>query len=113
MLNKPVEELTAQEKTEILHAARLISGSQPQKKRMKTSKKMLVIFMIWSLLIQTYVMLMIAQLQDTTSLSIIAGVAFVEVIAFYISYLRYQYGINMKSMEMNYDPNYDENKGVY
>jgi hypothetical protein len=56
---------------------------------------------------------MIAQLQDTTSLSIITGVVFVEVVGAYIAYLRYQYGINIKSMEMDYDPNYDEHKGVY
>ena len=80
---------------------------------MQTSKKFLWIFVIWALLIQTYVMWMIVQLQDTTSLSIITGVVFVEVVGAYIAYLRYQYGINMKSMEMNFDPDYDENKGVY
>jgi hypothetical protein len=56
---------------------------------------------------------MIAQLQDTTSLSIITGVVFVEVVGAYIAYLRYQYGINIKSMEMNFDPDYNEHKGVY
>ena len=86
---------------------------QAKKKRMQTSKKFLWIFVIWALLIQTYVMWMIVQLQDTTSLSIITGVVFVEVVGAYIAYLRYQYGINMKSMEMNFDPDYDENKGVY
>ena len=88
-------------------------ADKAKKKRMQTSKKFLWIFVIWALLIQTYVMWMIVQLQDTTSLSIITGVVFVEVVGAYIAYLRYQYGINMKSMEMNFDPDYDENKGVY
>jgi hypothetical protein len=86
---------------------------KPKKKRMQTSKKFLWIFVIWALIVQSYVMYMIAQLQDTTSLSIITGVVFVEVVGAYIAYLRYQYGINIKSMEMNFDPDYNEHKGVY
>jgi len=112
MIDKKLSDMTLEEKTELMHMAQEL-GYKPQKRKMKTSKKLLYIFLTWVILIQAYVLYMIVQLQDTVSLSIVAGVAFVEAIALYVGYLRYNYGINLKSMEMNYDPNYDDNKGVY
>ena len=111
-MSRQINDLTPSEKKEILELAQQM-GYKQQKRKMKTSKKTLWFFLIWALLIQTYVMVMIVELKDTASLAIITGVVFVEVVAAYLGYLRYSYGINMKSMELNYDPNYDENKGVY
>lgn len=84
-----------------------------KKKRMKESKKLVRALLIWTLVMQTYVMLMIGWLRDTQSLAIITGVVFLQATAAYLGYLRYNYGINLKAMEEHFDPNYDENKGVY
>lgn len=83
------------------------------KKRLNTSKLGFLLLSIWAMGIQTYVMIMIAKLHDTTSLAIITGVVFGEVIAFYLGYLKYSKDINLMHMEKNYIPNYDDQEEDY
>ena len=112
MVGKKAVDLTLEEKHEIMELAKEL-GYKPKKRRMKTSRKLLYIFAAWGLILQLYVLVMVWMLRDTMSLGIITGVAFAEMVVIYLGYLRYQYGINLKSMEMNYDPHYDDNQGVY
>lgn len=111
MIDKKVKELSLEEKQEIMEYAKQL-GYKPKKRKMQTSKKFLWIFVMWALFIQTYVMVMIVALRDTMSLSIITGVVFIEAVGAYFGYLKYNYGINIKAMEENFDPNYDDNHGV-
>jgi len=111
-MEKKLADISPEEKTEIINLAKQM-GYKSAKRKMKTSKKLLYIYFSWVLVIQTYVLFMVAKLQDTVSLAIITGAVFTEAVILYVGYLRYQYGINLKSMEINYDPNYDENRGVY
>lgn len=83
------------------------------KKKMKSVKKAFWSLIIWALIMQTYVMVMIAKLQDTGSLMVVAGIVFGEIIAFFIGYLNYSLKIDIKSMDMNFNPNYDDEKGKY
>ena len=83
-----------------------------KKRRMKTANKGLFFLIIWALIIQSYVMIMIAKLGDTTSLSILAGTAFTEAFGAYLAWLKYKEKINLKHMEKNYNPNYDEEEGL-
>lgn len=87
--------------------------NRKKRKRMTTSKKGFLLLTVWAMAIQTYVMIMIVKLQDTTSLAIITGVVFGEIIAFYLGYLKYSRDINLVHMDKNYNPNYDEENGLY
>lgn len=112
MINKKIEDFTLEEKLEVVDYAKQL-GYKPKKRRMKDSKKLLRALLIWTLFMQSYVMVMIVRLHDTQSLAIITGVVFLQATAAYLGYLKYNYGINIKAMEQNFDPNYDENNGVY
>lgn len=83
------------------------------KKRMKTGKKVLAAaFALCSILI-IFTMIMICMDKDTTSLSILAtaGVGILPVM--YGIYDNFNTKINLKHMEKNYNPNYDEERGIY
>lgn len=82
--------------------------STKKKRKINTSKRGFILLTIWAMAIQTYVMIMIVKLQDTTSLAIITGVVFGEIIAFYLGYLKYSRDINLAHMDKNYIKNYDE-----
>lgn len=90
-----------------------LTNNRKKRKRMKTNKKAFLLLTIWAMIIQTYVMVMIVRLKDTMSLSIITGVVFGEIIAFYLGYLKYSEKIDIKSMDMNFNPNYDEENNIY
>ena len=84
--------------------------STKKKRKVNTSKRGFILLTIWAMAIQTYVMIMIVKLQDTTSLAIITGVVFGEIIAFYLGYLKYSRDINLAHMDKNYIENYDEER---
>lgn len=84
-----------------------------KKKRMKTSKKVLLIAFTICILLIIFTMGMIVLGRDTHSLSILAtaGVGILP-----IMYGIYQAGStkeNLKHMEKDYNPNYDEERGIY
>ncbi len=87
--------------------------TKKKRKRLNTSKLGFLLLTIWAMTVQTYVMIMIVKLHDTTSLAIITGVVFGEIIAFYLGYLKYSKDINLMHMEKNYIPNYDEQEEDY
>ena len=90
-----------------------VDGLKKKKKRMSSNKKALFLaFAICAVLI-VFTMLMIATGRDTGSLSILAtaGVGILPI--FYGIYNKAETKINLKHMEENYNPNYDEEKGIY
>lgn len=84
-----------------------------RKKKMKSVKKAMWFILIWALIIQLYVMFMIARLGDTMSLAILAGTVFTEAFAAFLAYLSYKTKINLKNMEMNFIPDYDDKNNLY
>lgn len=88
-------------------------AKKKKKKRLNTSKLGFLLLSIWAMAVQTYVMIMIVKLHDTTSLAIITGVVFGEIIAFYLGYLKYSRDINLAHMDKNYIPNYDSQEEDY
>lgn len=90
-----------------------LQSKDKKKRRMKFEKKSLIgVFFLCGILI-AFTMWMIFQGKDTTSLTILAG-AGVGCIAFvYERYEKYSNQINLKHMDMNYIPDYDERKGIY
>lgn len=84
-----------------------------KKRKMKSIKKAYWFLTVWALLMQSYVLIMIVKLQDTMSLSIVAGVVFGELVAFYLGYLKYSRDIDLKHMDKNYRPDYDNEEGKY
>ena len=83
------------------------------KKKMKTNKKFFIWLTLWAMLMQTYVLVMIIHLKDPMTLSIVAGVVFGEVVLFFLGFLKYTLNIDLKHMDKNYNPNYDEENNLY
>lgn len=83
------------------------------RKRMKSGKKALFLAFGICIVLIIFVMAMIFLGKDTSSLQILAtaGVGILPVM--YGIYENYSTKINLKHMEENYDPNYDENHGIY
>lgn len=84
-----------------------------KRKRMKSGKKALFLaFGICAVLI-LFTMAMILLEKDTTSLTILAtaGVGILPIM--YGIYDKYETQINLKHMEKNYIPDYDERNGIY
>ena len=93
----------------------LAKESKPKRKRkrMKSGKKALFLaFGICAVLI-LFTMAMILLGKDTTSLTILAtaGVGILPIM--YGIYDKYETQINLKHMEKNYIPDYDERNGIY
>lgn len=84
-----------------------------KKKRMKSGKKALFLAFVICILLMVFTMAMIFLEKDTSSLQILAtaGVGILP-----IMYGIYEHGntkINLKHMEENYEPDYDEKHGIY
>lgn len=90
-----------------------VKAEKRPKRKMKTNKKFFMWLTIWAMIMQTYVLVMIVELRDTMTLSIVAGVVFGEIVLFYLGYLKYTLNIDLKHMDKNYNPNYDEEKNIY
>lgn len=90
-----------------------VKAKKRPKRKMKTNKKFFMWLTIWAMIMQTYVLVMIVELRDTMTLSIVAGVVFGEIVLFYLGYLKYTLNIDLKHMDKNYNPNYDEEKNIY
>ena len=80
---------------------------------MKTSKKAFWLFLTWCGCVQLFCAYMIYKMQDPTSLAIFTSTSVVEPVAIYKFYLGYNKDINIKDMDMNYNPNYDSERGLY
>ena len=83
------------------------------KKKMQTSKKLVWLALMWVVVIQIYVMVMIDKLGDTMSLGILATTVFAQFLTAIKLYFDYNAKINLKSMEMDFNPNYDDEEGIY
>ena len=83
------------------------------KKRMKTSKKALYIAFVICIVLIFFTMAMIVLGKDTSSLGILAtaGVGILPVM--YAIYERGSTQEKLKHMEKNYNPNYDDEEGIY
>lgn len=80
---------------------------------MKFGKKILAsAFTICTFLV-LFTMAMIYMEKDTTSLTILAGAGVGILPVMYGIYDNYNTKINLKHMEENYIPNYDEEMGIY
>lgn len=89
------------------------SELKKKRKRMKSGKKALFLaFGICAVLI-LFTMAMIFLGKDTTSLTILAtaGVGILPIM--YGIYDKHETQINLKHMEKNYIPDYDERNGIY
>ena len=84
-----------------------------RKKKMKFSKKLLVAYFAVCAILILFTMVMIVMGKDTTSLTILAG-AGVGCLAIMTGlYDHYNTKINLKHMEQNYIPGYDDYKNQY
>lgn len=84
-----------------------------KKKKMKFSKKLLVSYFFVCAILILFTMVMIVMGKDTTSLTILAG-AGVGCLAIMTGlYDHYETKLNLKHMEKNYIPGYDEYKNQY
>ena len=84
-----------------------------KRKRMKSGKKALFLAFVICILLMVFTMVMIALEKDTSSLEILAtaGVGILPVM--YGIYEHSNTKINLKHMEENYEPDYDEKHGIY
>lgn len=83
-----------------------------KKKRLQTIKLALWLFVVWCLAIQIYCLIMIWRTGDSTSLSILTGASVGELVAIFKIYSDHSTKEKLKHMEMNYDPNYNENNNI-
>lgn len=83
-----------------------------KKKRMKFGKKMLVLSFLICFALILFTMIMIYIGKDTTSLTILAGAGVAVLPVMYGVYDHYSTQINLKHMEENYIPNYDDEVGL-
>lgn len=84
-----------------------------KKKRMKFSKKLLVAYFAVCAILVIFTMAMIVMGKDTTSLTILAGAGVGGLVVMTSIYDHYETKINLKHMEKNYIPGYDEYKNQY
>lgn len=100
-LEKMIDELKEQDKV------------KREARRMKTGKKALYSAYVICISLLAFTMIMIALGKDTTSLTILAGAGVGILPIMYGIYDHYNTKINLKHMEENYIPNYDEEEGIY
>lgn len=87
--------------------------AKKRKKRMKFSKKLLVAYFFVCAILILFTMIMIVMGKDTTSLTILAGAGVGCLAVMTGLYDHYNTKINLKHMEQNYIPGYDEYKNLY
>lgn len=83
-----------------------------RRKRMATSKKVMWLFVTWCLVIQVFCLVMIWRTGDSAALSIFAGASVGELVAVYKIYSDNSKAEKLKHMEMNYNPQYNEEHGI-
>lgn len=109
---KELESLLAEKRMEELRNKKK-NKTEKKRKRMKFGKRALVIAFTICIILILFTMIMIYLGKDTTSLTILAtaGVGILPIM--YEIYNRYSNKISLKHMEKNYNPNYDEERGIY
>lgn len=83
------------------------------KRRMKTSKKILFLAFFIAIVLILFTMAMIALGKDTQTLEILATAGVGVLPVMYGIYTHSNTKINLQHMKEDYDPNYDENNGLY
>jgi hypothetical protein len=89
-----------------------VVGTKKKRKRTRSDKKYFVLFMSWCLVIQVITLYYAIKLNSEMLFSIFAAEAVLGPAYSYKQYLAYKKEINLKDMEMNYNPNYDELHGI-
>lgn len=119
MDNKQIQETYSKE--EILELAEKIKREEKEKekiekkgrRKMKTGKKALYSAIVICITILFFTMAMIYLEKDTGSLSILATASVGILPVMYGIYDFNSTKINLKHMEENYIPNYDDKQGIY
>lgn len=105
----------SEDELEMIIQSRMQAAKKPKKKKKRMSSNKKALFLAFGIcgVLLTFTMLMIYLEKDTSSLSILAtaGVGILPI--FYNIYNKAETKINLKHMEENYNPNYDEEKGIY
>lgn len=111
--SEDVDRLTKAEIKERLKDLEGKNTSSKKTKKMKTSKKALLAAFTIAIMLILFSMLMIYLEKDTSTLEILAtaGVGCLPIM--YGIYSHNSTKINLKHMEECYDPNYDDNQGLY
>lgn len=91
---------------------KLINKANEKKKKTKTSKKVFITIMGWCLIVQVLTGYMAYVLQSEMLIGLFAAEAVLTPIFTYKFYLEYNKEINLKHMEMNYQPDYDNTHGL-
>ena len=82
------------------------------KKKMSSDKKAFWMFMLWCSVIQVITLYMAIIVRSETILAIFAVEAVAGPVFTYKFYLEYKKEINLKHMDMNYIPDYNEINGI-
>lgn len=84
-----------------------------KKKKMKTVNKVLVYLAAIATAGQFMGFWLAYVLRSEVLGSVILSASYASIIAALVSYIRHKTQLNTKSMEIDYDPNYDKNNGLY
>lgn len=84
-----------------------------KKRRMKTGKKAFWAGMIMSIALIVFSAIMVVLDKDTQTVAIFAGAGVACIALLFGIYEKHSTKINLKHMEKNYIPNYDEERGLY
>lgn len=83
------------------------------KKKMKTSKKAFWLGMTMSIGLIIFSAVMILMDKDTSTVSIFGGAGVACIPVLFGIYERYSNQLSLKHMEMDYNPNYDNDNNLY
>lgn len=108
-----VDKLTKAEIKERLQKMEEAGKLGKPKKKMKTSKKVLFLAFAIAVSLIIFAMIMVTLEKDTSTLEILATAGVGVLPIMYGIYSHSNTKINLKHMEEDYDPNYDENNGLY
>lgn len=88
-----------------------LMGRKKRRKRMTTAKKAFITATAFCILLVVFSAVMIVLDKDTMTVSVFGGAGVACIPILFGIYDKYSNEISLKHMEMNYDPNYDENQG--
>lgn len=107
-----MEDLSVRELEELLEKKRKTARTT-KKKKMKTSKKVLLLATLLCLVLIIFSMAMTYLGRDSSALSILAGAGVAILPIMFGIYEKYETPVRLMHMEKNYNPDYDEEKGIY
>ncbi len=109
-----MEDLTVKDLEELIEVKKKTAKKTKRKKRkMKTSKKVLFLATVLCLALIIFSMAMTYLGRDSSALSILAGAGVAILPIMFGIYEKYETPVRLMHMEKNYNPDYDEEKGIY